>query len=158
MKATEALHRALAVLLVVAACVATSDTTGTPADPPPADPALEARVQSVAEELRCLVCQNETIAGSTAPLALDLRSQIRRQLAAGRNEAEVMAYMTARYGDFVRYRPPLDARTLLLWCGPFALLLIGALALWHRLRRAAPPPLTADERERLLARLEKAGP
>jgi len=143
-----------AALLLAAGPVLAAPT----AMPRAADAALEARVQAVAEELRCLVCQNETIAGSTAPLALDLRAQIHRQLAEGRSEAEVMAYMTARYGDFVRYRPPLDARTGLLWGGPFALLLVGGIALGRRLRRAAPHPMPLADREDLLARLDKVGP
>lgn len=115
-----------------AALALAAASLGSAANAPPGT--LDARVQAMAEELRCLVCQNETVAGSTAPLALDLRAQIRQQLAAGRSEAEVMAYMTARYGDFVRYRPPVDPRTWLLWWGPFALLALGALGLWRRLR------------------------
>jgi len=102
-----------------------------------ADPAIEARTMALAHELRCLVCQNETVAESTADLAVDLRTRIRQQLTEGRSEAEVMAWMTERYGDFVRYRPPLGWRTALLWWGPFALLLVGGALLWRRLRRNA---------------------
>ena len=98
------------------------------ADAPPsvADPALEARVMAVATELRCLVCQNQTIADSHADLAVDLRRQIREMLGKGDSERQVLDYMTARYGDFVLYRPPWKASTALLWLGP-ALLLAGAL-------------------------------
>ena len=110
------------------------------ASPAAADPALEARVLAVAEELRCLVCQNETIAASSADLAVDLRRQIRQQLLQGRTEAQILEFMVQRYGDFVLYRPPLKASTLLLWLGPFALLVVGlgALALQIRQRRALP--------------------
>lgn len=91
-----------------------------------ADPKQEARMMALAAELRCLVCQNQTIADSHAGLALDLRQQIREQLAAGKSEAEIRDYMTQRYGDFVLYRPPFKASTALLWLGP-ALLMAGAL-------------------------------
>jgi cytochrome c-type biogenesis protein CcmH len=91
------------------------------------DAALEARVLAIAVELRCLVCQNQTIADSHADLAVDLRNQIRAMLKAGASDADVRRYMTDRYGDFVLYKPPLRAGTALLWAGP-ALLLVGALA------------------------------
>ncbi|HSW84801.1 MAG TPA: cytochrome c-type biogenesis protein, partial [Usitatibacter sp.] len=81
------------------------------------DPVVEQRLKDLAEELRCLVCQNQTIADSTAPLALDLRNQIRAQVAQGRTDDEIRAYMVARYGDFVLYRPPLKATTVMLWLG-----------------------------------------
>jgi cytochrome c-type biogenesis protein CcmH len=90
------------------------------------DMRIETRLKSLAEELRCLVCQNQTIADSTAPLALDLRNQIREQIAQGRSDDQIRGYMVERYGDFVLYRPPLKASTVLLWIGPFALLAIGA--------------------------------
>ena len=99
-----------------------------------ANPAIEARMMVIASELRCLVCQNQTIADSHADLALDLRQQIRDQLTAGRSEDEVREFMTARYGDFVLYRPPFSARTALLWLGPAALLL-GSLAVVLRRRQ-----------------------
>jgi cytochrome c-type biogenesis protein CcmH len=122
------------------------------ARPLAADPVLEAKVLAIATELRCLVCQNETIAASHADLAVDLRNQIREQLRAGRSEREILAYMVQRYGDFVLYTPPVKPVTWLLWGGPFVLLL--AMAAWLsrslRARRAlaAPPPLTDDERRR----------
>lgn len=119
--------------------------------PPVTDPVLEARVLKVAEELRCLVCQNETVAASQAELAVDLRDQIRRQLTEGRTEADIQRFMVERYGDFVLYRPPLKASTVLLWVGPFVLLLVGLLALWRQLRlqaRREEPPLSAAEWER----------
>jgi len=97
------------------------------AAPEAADPALEARMQAVASELRCLVCQNQTIADSQADLAVDLRRQVREMLQQGRSEREIVDYMTARYGDFVLYRPPMKGTTMLLWYGP-ALLLVGGIA------------------------------
>lgn len=120
-----------------------------------ADPVLEARVMKVAEELRCLVCQNETIAASHADLAVDLRKQIRNKLSAGQSEQQILDFMVERYGDFVLYRPALKASTVLLWVGPFALLLIAAYALTRairgRQRRAAPlTPVDADRARRLL--------
>ena len=123
------------------------------------DPAIEARLKALAEELRCLVCQNQTIADSNAPLALDLRNQIRTQVAQGRSDEQIRAYMVERYGDFVLYRPPLKATTLVLWIGP-ALMILGGIAAFFlivRRRREAPaanaPPPTADRRkiEALLA-------
>ena len=112
----------------------------------------------LAGELRCLVCQNQTIADSNAPLALDLRNQIRDQLKGGSSERDVLDYMVARYGDFVLYRPPLKASTLLLWLGPFLLLAIGAWLLIRRLRRqrAAEPALSDAERARAARLLDSA--
>ena len=105
-------------------------------EPPPefADPALAARYEALTRELRCLVCQNQTIADSHATLASDLRREVREQLERGASDDEIIEFMTARYGDYVLYRPPLEATTLLLWAGPFLLLGI-ALALWWRVVR-----------------------
>jgi cytochrome c-type biogenesis protein CcmH len=101
-----------------------------------ATPAVfDERTMRLASELRCLVCQNQTIAESQAQLAIDLKQQIREQLAAGRSEDEVRSFMTARYGDFVLYRPPLRGVTLLLWFGPALLLAAGLLALFVVVRR-----------------------
>jgi cytochrome c-type biogenesis protein CcmH len=96
---------------------------------PPAaeDPVLEKRMLRIAAELRCLVCQNQTIADSNADLAVDLREQVRRMLKQGQSEEQIVRYMTDRYGDFVLYRPPVKGSTLLLWFGP-AVLLVGGLA------------------------------
>ena len=119
------------------------------------DPALERRVVSLAHELRCLVCQNQTIADSNAPLAQDLRNQIREQLKAGKSERDVIDFMVARYGDFVLYRPPFKATTAALWTGPFVLLALGAWLLVRRVRKRAPPPeLTEAERRRAAQLLE----
>jgi cytochrome c-type biogenesis protein CcmH len=92
-----------------------------------ADPVLEARVMKIAAELRCLVCQNQTIADSHADLAIDLRNQVREMLKKGQTQEQIIDYMTARYGDFVLYRPPVKSTTALLWFGP-AVLLVGGLA------------------------------
>jgi cytochrome c-type biogenesis protein CcmH len=115
------------------------------------DASVEARVKSLGEELRCLVCQNQTIADSSAPLALDLRNQIRTQVAQGRTDGQIRDYMVERYGDFVLYRPPFKATTAILWIGPFALVLAGfaiAVAVVKRRRREEERPvLTAEKRE-----------
>ena len=121
------------------------------------DAAFERRVQKVSEELRCLVCQNQTIADSNADLAVDLKNQVREKLKQGASEKEVIAFMTERYGDFVLYRPPVKGTTLLLWFGPGLLLAGGLIALFMRLRRraaaAVEPVLSDDERARAAALL-----
>ena len=124
--------RALAAAALVAAATA---SLAAESQPVATDPALEARVNGLAAELRCLVCQNQSLADSHADLAIQLKGQVREQLRAGRTEAQVIAYMTERYGDFVLYRPPVKASTALLWVGPFALLLGGVATLWWVLRR-----------------------
>lgn len=100
-----------------------------------ADPALEARVMVIAEELRCLVCQNETIAASHADLAVDLKNQIRTKLTQGQSQKQILDFMVERYGDFVLYRPPLKTTTVLLWLGPFALLALAVLTMVLNVRR-----------------------
>ena len=117
------------------------------------DPQLEADVQELSHKLRCLVCQNQSIAESNAPLAVDLREQVREQLASGRSKEDVVDYLVARYGDFVLYEPPLKGATLLLWGGPALLLFGGAGWLVLRLRRRsseldATAGLSATERTR----------
>lgn len=125
-----------------------------------ADPALESRVQALSAELRCLVCQNQSLADSHAPLAIDLKNQVREQLAAGRSERDVIDYMTQRYGDFVLYRPPFKAATVLLWAGPALLLLIGATLFWRSLKagqaQAPAAPVAADDAARAEALLAAA--
>ena len=101
------------------------------------DPALEARLKAMSQELRCLVCQNSTLADSSAPLAEDLRKEIRAQMRAGKSDKEVVNYLVARYGDFVRYRPPVNNSTALLWFGPFLLLIIGGFVLYRVLKKHA---------------------
>jgi len=137
--------RLLALLLVCALGAAASAKDAAPAAD---DPVLEARMQRIAVELRCLVCQNQTIADSHAGLADDLRREIREQLLRGASDEQVVQYMTDRYGDFIRYRPPVKASTLALWIGPIALLVGGVLVLVLVLRRRsrlAPDRFEPDE-------------
>ncbi|PLC52956.1 cytochrome C biogenesis protein cycl [Pollutimonas nitritireducens] len=119
--------------------------------------ATEKRMLDIAAELRCLVCQNESIAASRADLAVDLRQQIREQIQAGKSDTEIRTYMVDRYGDFVLYRTPLKATTLLLWFGPMLLLAFGLLVLATTLRRrknsVADASLSDDERKRAQALL-----
>ena len=120
------------------------------------DPKVEARLKTLAEELRCLVCQNQTIADSNAPLAVDLRQQIRGQIAQGASDRQILDYMVQRYGDFVLYRPPFKATTALLWVGPFAMVALGAGIFWMLVRRRRPEatgevkPARRRELEKLL--------
>lgn len=109
------------------------------------DPALEAQMMAIAAELRCLVCQNQTVADSHSGLAEDLRREIREQLSKGLTDEQVREHMTARYGDFVLYRPPVKATTWLLWGGPALLAIIGLLSLGMVLRRRAAMPADAFE-------------
>ena len=142
--------------ILFAASVLASDAL-----PTDKDPLAQSRAVRLAEQLRCLVCQNQTIAESNADLAVDLRRQVREQIAAGRSDAEILDYMTARYGDFVLYKPPLRAQTLLLWAGP-ALLLLGGIAIAWRVatqrRGAAAAALSAGDRLRASALLDADSP
>jgi len=99
------------------------------------DPVVEQRLIGISEEMRCLVCQNESLAGSRSDLANDLRAQIRTMIRAGKSDAEIRQYMVDRYGDFVLYRPPVKPTTWLLWLGPFTILLIGIIGLFMYLRK-----------------------
>jgi cytochrome c-type biogenesis protein CcmH len=148
----------LAILLLI--LLASSAWAGE-AVPTEQDPVQAKRAVRLAEQLRCLVCQNQTIADSNAPLAVDLRSQIREQISEGRSDGEIVGYMVQRYGDFVLYRPPFKATTALLWIGPALLLLIGAAVLARNLalrrRRQATEPLTDAERARARALLAGDG-
>ena len=105
------------------------------AQPSAADPVLEERVMKLSRELRCLVCQNETLADSRADLAEDLRDEIRDQIRAGKSDQEIVAFLTQRYGDFILYRPPVRPKTYLLWFGPFILLLTGLAILFRYVKR-----------------------
>ncbi len=100
-------------------------------------PAVEARLKKLSTELRCLVCQNSTLADSDAPLAQDLRNEIRKLIEGGKTDEEVVAYLVARYGDFVTFRPPVNAATALLWFGPFLMLVIGLITLMIVLKKRA---------------------
>lgn len=103
----------------------------------PSNPATEARLKKLSVELRCLVCQNSTLADSDAPLAQDLRNEIRKLIDEGKTDKEVVDFLVARYGDFVTFRPPVNASTALLWFGPFIMLIAGAITLIVVLRRRA---------------------
>lgn len=142
----------LRLALAIALALTLNASHANEAQPTAADPALEARVRHLAEELRCLVCQNQTIADSNAELAVDLRNQIREKLKSGMSEAAIKQYMVDRYGDFVLYRPPVKSSTVVLWLGPFVVLIGGLLVLVlilkRRRARAAPPPLSEEEERR----------
>ncbi len=122
------------------AALASFDVHAKDAAPEAADPAIEARMVRITAELRCLVCQNQTIADSNASLAVDLRRQVREALTRGDSDAQIVDYMTARYGDFVLYRPPLRPSTALLWFGPGALLAVGFVTLAVVMRRRTRLP------------------
>ena len=152
---------ALVAALALAASLTTGPAHAVRPDEMLADPRLEARAREVGRELRCLVCRNQSIDDSDADLAHDLRVVVRERLKAGDSDAEVVAYVRARYGDFVLLRPPFEIGTLLLWGGPALILVLGAVAVTRfyrrRERRAAPPPLSDDERRRLAAVLGEGG-
>ena len=115
------------------------------------DPALEARARAISRELRCMVCQNESIDDSAAPLARDLRRLVRERLLAGDSDEEVLDYIVARYGEYALLRPRVRSGTWLLWFGPFAALAVGgvAVAIYVRRRRPEIAPLSEDEEQRL---------
>jgi cytochrome c-type biogenesis protein CcmH len=122
------------------------------------DPVVEQRLIAISEELRCLVCQNESLAGSRADLALDLRRELRTLIKANKSDAEIMEYMVSRYGDFVRYRPPVKPVTWMLWFGPFLLLIGAVVVLVRTVRRnqrgAAPPALDPAQRQKAQSLLQ----
>ncbi|MDP2132675.1 MAG: cytochrome c-type biogenesis protein CcmH [Sulfuritalea sp.] len=132
------------------------------AAPMAADLEVEKRMVAISEELRCLVCQNESLSGSHAELAQDLRREIRKMIADGKTDKEILDFMVERYGDFVRYRPPMKPTTWLLWGGPFLLLAggVGALILFlrRRARESAAPVLSEEERRRAAALLDQTKP
>jgi cytochrome c-type biogenesis protein CcmH len=125
------------------------------------DPVLEQRVVRLTSELRCLVCQNQSLADSHADLAIDLKNQVREQMRAGKSDSDIRNYLVARYGDFVLYDPPFKATTLLLWAGPFVLLVVGlaglALYMRSRRRRLADSLLAPADRARAEALLRGDG-
>ena len=148
-------------VMLIILCVSGSAWAGE-ARPLTDDPAAEARLKHLAVELRCLVCQNQTLADSNAPLAEDLRREVREMIAKNMSDPEIIEFLVSRYGDFVLYRPPLKATTTLLWVGPFVLMAIGVTALVITLRRrsrtVAEVSVTDEEHrrvEQLLAEGEK---
>lgn len=144
------MKRLFALLLALAACA--SFAVAQEAAPLAEDPELEKRLIAISEELRCLVCQNESLAGSRADLAQDLRREVRKLLKEGKTDAEVREFMVNRYGDFVLYRPPVKPTTWLLWAGPFVFVIAGVAVLIAYLRRRSrevkDAPLSADEARR----------
>ena len=149
----------LGSLLVCCALFFSAAAMARVAAPLAADLEVEKRMVAISEELRCLVCQNESLSGSHAELAQDLRREIRTLIAQGKTDKEILDFMVARYGDFVRYRPPVKPTTWLLWGGPFLLLGGGVAALIAFLRRrareTAAPQLSEEERRRAAALLEQ---
>ncbi len=147
----------VALLLAFAACMPAWAKEATPlAD----DPVLEQRLIAISEEMRCLVCQNESLAGSRADLAQDLRRELRTLIRQGRSDAEIKEFMVSRYGDFVLYRPPVKPTTWLLWIGPFVLMVAGVVVLLVYLRRRdralGDEGLTGEEIRRAQALLKEA--
>lgn len=138
-------HWLIGIALMICPAMAAAEEARPLAD----DPAIEVQVKRLSRELRCLVCQNQTLADSSAPLAEDLRREIRELAAKGMTDQQITDYLVDRYGDFVRYRPPMKTSTVLLWIGPFALLLVGAvglvLMLHQRQKAQGDAPLTSDE-------------
>ena len=147
----------IALLTTLVATTTAFAQTGTYNADTPADPATETRLKHLSDELRCLVCQNQTIADSNADLAVDLRRAVRAQILAGKSDGEIKDYLVARYGDFVLYRPPIQGNTALLWGGPFALLAIG-LVVWlivgRRKTATRPMAISDDDAKRAKALLD----
>ena len=148
--------RTAPLVLLVSLLFAAPAALAITVDPQLADPAMEARARDIGRELRCLVCQNQSIEDSAAPLARDLRLIVRERIAAGDSDPQVKDFVTARYGDWVLLKPPFNLRTLLLWLGPVLLLLVaaaGVLVWYRRNRRGADPmlvtPLSSAEEQRL---------
>jgi cytochrome c-type biogenesis protein CcmH len=145
-----------AILLVLVTCGAAGAKEAAPlAD----DPVVEQRLIAISEEMRCLVCQNESLAGSRSDLALDLRRELRNLIKQGKTDAEIREFMVSRYGDFVLYRPPVKPSTWLLWAGPFGLMVLGVAVLFMYLRRRnadiGTDVLTDEERKRADALLQE---
>lgn len=146
------LHLALLALLLAALPVRAD---------PGGDPTIETRLRTLAKELRCVQCQSETLADSAAPLAVDMRREIRDMMRTGKSDAEIKQFLVARYGEFVLFRPPVKVTTLPLWLGPFVLLLLGALvlvAIVRRRQRQAETPLdeAANHRAESLLHTEES--
>jgi cytochrome c-type biogenesis protein CcmH len=145
------MKRLLLAMLLIPCLVAAEE-----AKPLAENQQVEARLKALALELRCLVCQNQTLADSSAPLAEDLRREVREMIAKNMTDQEIIDFLVARYGDFVLYRPPLKATTTLLWLGPFLLLVVGGITLAVALRRRAKKvndPTLSDEDHRTVAQL-----
>lgn len=136
---------ALQVILVVGLLLGARSGLGIDTDPKIADPVQQATYERLTREVRCLVCQNQTIGDSSAPLAADLRREIREMLEAGRSEEEIKVFLLERYGDFVLYKPRFKASTAVLWLAPLLLLVVGGLGLGRIIRRRAALPVPGDD-------------
>jgi cytochrome c-type biogenesis protein CcmH len=153
------MKRLLVLLLAALACTL---ALAKEAAPLAEDPVVEQRLIAISEEMRCLVCQNESLAGSRAELAQDLRRELRELIRAGKSDAEIKEFMVSRYGDFVLYRPPVKPTTWLLWAGPFVLMIGGVIALLVYLRRrgqavaGGDAALSDDDRKRVQALLQES--
>lgn len=149
--------KSLAALLLAAACAV--PLLAKEATPMSDEPQVEARLVAIAEDLRCLVCQNESLASSHAELAEALRNEVRKLIREGKSDAEIKQFLVARYGDFVLYQPPLKTSTMLLWFGPALLLVLGLGALLRTLRRRnallREEPLSAADSARADALLQQ---
>ena len=149
----------LAVLIVLTLSLASTLVGQVTQPPSDDDPVVEERLKHLSKELRCLVCQNETLSDSQAGLADDLRREIREQIRAGKSDQEILNFLTQRYGQFILYRPQVTPTTYLLWFGPFLLLLIGLLVLFRYIRQRrdaiSEKPLTVEERSRATELLTK---
>ena len=159
------MRRLLSLRLIVAAAIACASLSpGLAVQPSEVlpDPAMERRARAISSELRCLVCQNQSIDDSDAPLAKDLRVLVRERLVAGDSDTAVRDFVVARYGDFVLLRPPFDVRTALLWAAPLLILLAALLFTWRRGRAMPAPdaaaPLSEEERRRLQRLLDSEAP
>lgn len=142
--------RALALVLALVFASATAKEAAPLAE----DPVVEQRLIAIAEEMRCLVCQNESLAGSRADLAMDLRRELRELIRQGRSDADIKEFMVSRYGDFVLYRPPVKPTTWILWAGPFALMagaLAGLLVFLRRRPQGEAPELSVEEKKQAQA-------
>ncbi len=153
--------KSLIALVALMAVLCAAPAIASTATPTENDPVVAKREYDLAVQLRCLVCQNQSIAESNADLAVDLRRQVREQIAAGRSDREIIDFMTARYGDFVLYQPPFRTATALLWLGPALLLLVGAVVAFRvvraRARVSGDSPLTDAERARAAQLLQGKG-
>lgn len=147
------IKRCITGLLLIVLMIGCTTVFAREAEPMAADPELEKKVNEIAAELRCLVCQNQTIADSHAELAVDLKNQVREMVKQGKTRDDVVDYMVQRYGDFVRYRPPVKPTTYLLWVGPFLLLAGGLIILVVNLRKrkelVTEAPLSQEEYQKL---------
>lgn len=156
------MKRSRALLLLMLFCLAVPFTVAQVRRPEPVkgDAALEERLHKLSQELRCLVCQNETLADSRADLAEDLRDEIREQMKAGKSDKEIIAFLTERYGQFILYKPQVTPTTYLLWFGPFVLLLAGLAVLFYYIKQRrdliSEQPLTSEERKQAEEMLRSA--